>query len=171
MNEDLLKYSTTGSRPMPGQSLTDDPENPNAWEKPPQFTSIDKATEYLFEFMIEEERYMTLIDALEEGMSIMDLTQLVLFEGFRNGKWNPDLMMLLIEPVAYTLMALAERVNVDYEVDEDDEEDQEMLIRTKLSKTKAENIQKAQGQAKDKVPENLKEKIEQIPQASLMERR
>ena len=54
---------------------------------------------------------------------------------------------------------------------EDDEEDQEMLIRTKLSKTKAENIQKAQGQAKDKVPENLKEKIEQIPQASLMERR
>ena len=121
--------------------------------------------------MIEEERYMTLIDALEEGMSIMDLTQLVLFEGFRNGKWNPDLMMLLIEPVAYTLMALAERVNVDYEVDEDDEEDQEMLIRTKLSKTKAENIQKAQGQAKDKVPENLKEKIEQIPQASLMERR
>ena len=46
-----------------------------------------------------------------------------------------------------------------------------MLIRTKLSKTKAENIQKAQGQAKDKVPENLKEKIEQIPQASLMERR
>ena len=171
MNEDLLKHSTTGSRPMPGQSLTDDPENPNAWEKPPQFTSIDKATEYLFEFMIEEERYMTLIDALEEGMSIMDLTQLVLFEGFRNGKWNPDLMMLLIEPVAYTLMAMAERVNVDYEVDEDDEEDQEMLIRTKLSKTKAENIQKAQGQAKDKVPENLKEKIEQITQASLMERR
>ena len=43
MNEDLLKYSTTGSRPIPGQSLTDDPENPNAWEKPPQFTNIDKA--------------------------------------------------------------------------------------------------------------------------------
>tara|TARA_R110000824_G_scaffold50978_2_gene142540 strand:+ start:2633 stop:3103 length:471 start_codon:yes stop_codon:yes gene_type:complete len=156
---------------MPGQSLTDDPDNPNAWEKPPQFTSIDKASEYLFEFMIEEERYMTLIDALEEGMTIMEITQLVLFEGFRNGKWNPDLMMLLIEPVAYTLMALAERVNVDYVVEEDDEDDQEMLIRTKLSKDKALNIQKAKGQAETKIPKDLKEKIEQVPQASLMERR
>ena len=171
MNEDLLKYSTTGGRPMPGQSLTDDPDNPPAWEKPPQFTSIDKASEYLFEFMIEEERYMTLIDALEEGMTIMEITQLVLFEGFRNGKWNPDLMMLLIEPVAYTLMALAERVNVDYVVEEDDEDDQEMLIRTKLSKDKALNIQKAKGQAETKIPKDLKEKIEQVPQASLMERR
>ena len=104
-------------------------------------------------------------------MTIMEITQLVLFEGFRNGKWNPDLMMLLIEPVAYTLMALAERVNVDYVVEEDDEDDQEMLIRTKLSKDKALNIQKAKGQAETKIPKDLKEKIEQVPQASLMERR
>ena len=147
---------------MPGQSLTDDPENPNAWEKPPQFTSIDKATEYLFEFMIEEERYMTLIDALEEGMSIMDLTQLVLFEGFRNGKWNPDLLMLLAEPLCYMLLAFCERADIDpviYSEEDDDLADEATLFNVSNNKAKLNNISKSSipsGVLSDQIEQEIK---------------
>jgi hypothetical protein len=46
-----------------------------------------------------------------------------LFSGFNEGKYNPDLMLLMIEPTAYMIMALAERAGIDYEVMEDDEEE------------------------------------------------
>ena len=35
------------------------------------------------------------------------------YVGFREGKWNPDLMMMLIEPFMYLLMALAEKAGID----------------------------------------------------------
>ena len=43
--------------------------------------------------------------------------------GFEKGKWNPDLLMMLIEPTVYTLMALAEKANIQYRINGDEEED------------------------------------------------
>ena len=80
-------------------------------------------------------------------------------------------MLLLIEPTAYMLMGLAERVNIDYDVDEDDPEDQEYNIRATLSKAKVDKLNKAVGKADTKMPENLKEKLEKVPEAkSLLEK-
>ena len=171
MNEDLLKYNMTAARPLPGQSLTDDPEDRGDWENPPEFTSVEKASEYLFDYIIEDERYEGFMDSLENGFTIMELSQIILFDGFRKGKWNPDLMLLLIEPTAYMLMGLAERVNIDYDVDEDDPEDQEYNIRATLSKARVDKLNKAVGKADTKMPENLKEKLEEVPEAkSLLEK-
>ena len=49
MNEDFIKYNSKMDRPIPGESLTNDPENPYPWEKPTEFTNVVKASEYLFE--------------------------------------------------------------------------------------------------------------------------
>jgi len=62
-----------------------------------------------------------LMESIASGTTIMDATKLILFSGFNEGKWNPDLMLLLIEPTAYMIMGLAERAEIEYEVQEDDE--------------------------------------------------
>ena len=46
--EDLQLYEQNRfsfERPMPGQSLTNDPNQPWPWEKAPEFTNLDDAIE------------------------------------------------------------------------------------------------------------------------------
>ena len=37
----------------------------------------------------------------------------ILFKGFTEGLWNPDLLLRLIEPTTYMILALAERALID----------------------------------------------------------
>jgi hypothetical protein len=58
----------------------------------------------------------------------MDIVKMYLVEAFEEGLINPDMVMLLAEPLAYMLMALAERAGIDFVIerpDADDEEDDE----------------------------------------------
>jgi hypothetical protein len=64
MNDEYVKVTTQLGRPIPGQSLTTDPDNPAPYEKPPRFTSVHEASEFLFEKLIEEETYMQVMELL-----------------------------------------------------------------------------------------------------------
>ena len=118
-------------RPMPGQSLTNDPANPLPFEQPPKFVDKTDALEYLFASFVEEQKYVALMSALKQGLPVMDLTKLLLVSGFQDGMWNYDLMLILIEPTAYMLIALAERADIDFKIispeDDDDEADEEEI--------------------------------------------
>lgn len=131
MNEEYLKIVAGGGRSIPGQSLTMNPDDPQPYERPPQYTSVHEASEEIFSKLIEEETYKQLIMVLGDGMPVMDVVQTMLFTGFSEGKWNPDLMLMLVEPVAYMILALAERAGLDpviyREEDEDEAEDREVL--------------------------------------------
>ena len=74
--------------------------------------------------MLEEEAYMSIVGAIGDGVPIIDLVMQITYVGFREGKWNPDLMMMLVEPLIYTLMALAEKADIEYRIDDEDEEDE-----------------------------------------------
>lgn len=124
MNQ-LAQQLIAGGRPIPGQSLTEDPSNPAPYEKPPQFTNVHEASEDIFIKLIDEDAYVKMISLLADGVPIMDIGQTILFKGFTEGKWNPDLMMLLIEPVAYMILALAERAGLDPVIYRDEEVDLE----------------------------------------------
>ena len=113
----------TLNRSIPGQGLTNDPENPYPWEKPPEFTDLEKGLQYIFGLLIEPENYVPIMDVIDDGTSLMDVTQGILFKGFTEGKWNPDLLMLLAEPTAYMLMALAERANINFKIYKGEEND------------------------------------------------
>ena len=120
---ELNEYFAKMDRPIPGQSLTEDPDSQQPYTASPEFTVPQEAIDYLFDQMTQEENYIPLMDSILTGTTIMDATRLILFSGFNEGKWNPDLMILLIEPTAYMIMGLAERAGIEYEVQEDDEED------------------------------------------------
>lgn len=161
------------TRPIPGQSLTRDPANPAAFEQPPEFTNKKEATEEIFSNMIREEIYVPMIEAIGNGATVMEVTQNILMQGFRIGKWNPDMFMMLIEPTAYMIMGLSERAGVEYSIDRD-ETDQEVegremsVLQEKMDRVK----DKVKGTpVKGVLPEEIEKKIEEAPlPASLLAR-
>jgi len=173
MEQQFAEYINKADRAIPGQSLTNDPENPQPFEKSPEFTEMRDALEYIFVSITEEENYMGIMQEVENGFPIMDLVQIFLFEGFSNGKWNPDLMLLLAEPMTYMIMALAERVDIDYVIyrgEEEEEAAEEQVLGVKGSEEVLEKIKKAKGVPTGSLPPEITEAIEEMPVDSLMAR-
>lgn len=169
MNEEYMKIVAGGGRAIPGQSLTMNPDDPQPYERPPQYTSVHEASEEIFSRLIEEETYKQLIMVLGDGMPVMDVVQTMLFTGFSEGKWNPDLMLMLVEPVAYMILALAERAGLDpviyREEDEDEAEDREVLGAT-LEKDRLDRVQKLASLGKapaSGVTPQMVETIQELP--------
>jgi len=110
-------------RPIPGQSLTNSPDTPYPWEQPTEFTEIQPAIESMFINLTEDDAYEALVDIIDADNTIAEAAQIILFAGFEEGLWNPDLMTLLIEPTMYLIMALVERAGrVEYKIDRDPDE-------------------------------------------------
>ena len=144
MDEEYLNVLLQGSS-IPGSSLTADPDDPAPYEKPPEYTDIHAASEWLFSELIEEDRYDQLIQSLLEGIPVLDIAQVILFTGFTQGKWDVNLMTLLAEPTAYIIMALAERAGVDFVLERDEnaeEENDPLNVDAKITKKRLENIRK-----------------------------
>ena len=56
--------------------------------------------------------------------------KLVLYRGYTQGLWNPDLMLLLIEPTIYLLIAIADYADIkDYVLYEGEEDDPDTVIQ------------------------------------------
>lgn len=115
MNVEQLLFDA----PIPGQSLTNSPDNPLPFERPPQYTDYNKAQEVVFEQLMENAEEV--IDLLDMGIPASLLATQTVMAGFASGKWNPDMMLLLIEPALYTVLFIAEQASVDYILDFDDE--------------------------------------------------
>lgn len=120
-NQEILDYLGQMNGPIPGQSLTSDPDNPYPWEKPPKHTTINSAIHALFDFMTEEETYVEIVSGLGEGMPVLNLAETILEDGFYKGAWNTDLMLQLLEPTMYMLMSMAEKAGVTYRLDDEDD--------------------------------------------------
>lgn len=176
MDINYANVALTGGRPIPGQSLTTDPSNPAPYEKPPEFTSVHAAARDIFEYLVEPEVYAQTMELLTDGVPLMDVVQVFVFGGFREGKWNPDLMLMLVEPVAYMILALAERAGIDpiiYNGEEEDEAAELAMLGTSLEQNRMENLKKF---SKEQIsmpegilPQDIKEEIGQItPPTSLL---
>jgi len=168
--EAVIQYMAQGKRPIPGQSLTRDPDSPAPYEQAPEFTNVHKAVEYLFGNIIDEKSYVPVMQALANDTPIMDLVQVVLFEGFQKGKWNPDLMLMLVEPMAYILIALAERADIDviiYDGEAADEDEEEEVLGVKFDNERLEGLKKAAQIGKvpaGVIPPELLKQIETLPE-------
>lgn len=169
IQKELERQQMSINRPIAGSSLTNDPENPQPFEKPPQFTDLHEASEYLWVKMINEVTYVGLMKALSDDVPIMDVTQMILIQGFRQGLWNADLMLMLVEPTAYMILALAERAEIPViiykgELDDEDEEEeilgvsfQEDRIREMMRVSETGNIPRSI------VSDEMREDLESLP--------
>ena len=185
MNPEAVEAFASRGYPIPGQSWTQPVEERRPFEGKPDFVDMQEALEYTALELLDEENYVPIVLALGDGVPVMDLALQMGYVGFREGKWNPDLMLMLLEPFAYLLMALAEKSGVKYRLDSDDatalmdmddgdaDEEEAMLV------AKAKNIADVARRKKARaccnvpegvLPESIVEKIEELPELSLLEK-
>jgi|TARA_R110000851_G_scaffold181342_1_gene329026 hypothetical protein len=181
LDQEGLKFLATSGRPIAGSSLTNPKESAYAWEQPPQFTNLQEATQALFVEITEPETMNALLDLIENQLSIGQISEIILTDGFQRGLFNPDLMLLLIEPMMYMLIYLAEKAGItDYvtyaEEDEEDEEDsdtQESELDNVIEQAK-ENLVPIQNKnnLKKVLSEEVVSRLEEleVPSRSLLEK-
>jgi hypothetical protein len=156
-------------RAIPGQSLTNDPSQPYNWEKAPEFTNSKEAMLYVFENLTVPETTANILLSLSKGIGVIDIASITLYTGFTEGKWNPDLMMLLMEPTMYMVMALAEKAELDFVMDSAEEVGEEEILGDKAIQQIEEGIgsldamrkQAAQRVSPQSVPQEVREVIEE----------
>ena len=175
----FIQGSMERGRPIPGQSLTNDPSQPYNWEKPAEYTNPKEAMLFVFESLTEPETTSNILLSLGKGVGVIDIASITLYTGFLEGKWNPDLMMLLMEPTMYMVMALAEKAEIDFVIDAGDTVDEEEILGDKaveeiekgIGSLEAMRKQAAQRVSPQSVPQEVREVIEETEIApSLLEK-
>jgi len=170
-DQEGLEFLGQMQRPIPGQSLTNSPDSPYPWEQPPEFTEIQPAIESLYVSLTEDDAYEAIVDLIDADNTIADAAQVVLYAGFQEGLWNPDLMTLLIEPTMYLIMGLVERAGrleykIDREPEVEDEEDklEKVTAMEKLLSKAAVQAEedKVSGVQKGVLPKEIETKLKEI---------
>ncbi len=118
----FIQGSLEKGRPIPGQSLTNAPDQPYNWEKSSEYTNPKEAMLYVFETLTVPETTTNLLLSLSNGVGVIDIASITLYSGFLEGKWSPDLMLLLMEPTMFMIMALAEKADIPYSLEAGDDE-------------------------------------------------
>jgi len=144
--------------PTAGQSLTNDPSNPYPWEKAPEMTSVKMATEKIFFDLLKEDNLTTVATLMSQKTPVADIANLLLTAGFQKGKWNPDMMLNLLEPTMYMLMAIAEKAGIEPVLTRDDadviiEDDEDESLQ---------DLQNSRQQVRNVIPEGKGFKDAQI---------
>ena len=115
--------------PIPGESLTSSPDNAKAWERPPQYVNEDRAMEALYLLLTDQDKLPSLINLIDSGTPIDEIAQVILYQGYTAGQYNPDLMLTMIEPTIYLLIAIADYAEIkDYTLYEGEEDDPDTEI-------------------------------------------
>ena len=112
MDEEKQGVGNQFDAPVPGQSLTDTPGN-YPWEHPPQFTDPEEATEFIWQTLHTEEFMEQVIGMLDAGVPIEAIARVIVFGGFVEGKFTPDVGFLITEPVMKMLMAIGVRAGLN----------------------------------------------------------
>ena len=84
--------------PVPGQGLTDKPGN-YPWEHPPQYTDTMEASEYIWDKLTHPSFVKQVMAMLDAGIPVEAIARIVVFAGFTEGKWTPDVGFMLAETV------------------------------------------------------------------------
>ena len=115
--------------PIPGESLTASPDNKASWERPPEHTNEEDAMKELYLLLTEQDKLRLLINTIDDGVPLDEIAQVILYKGYTEGKYNPDLMLLLIEPTLYLLIAIADYAEIkDYVLYTGEEDDPDTQI-------------------------------------------
>ena len=91
--------------PVPGQSLTDKPGS-SPWEHPPQYTNTAEAADFIWSQLSTPEFAEQVIAMLDAEVPVEAIGRIILFGGFTEGKWTPDVAFIIAEPVMKMIVAV-----------------------------------------------------------------
>ena len=152
------------NNPTPGEGLTRSPDERFPWEQAPRFTEMKPAIEEIFLTISEKEPLIELIGLLQNGTPVDEIAQVILYKGMTSGAFNMDLMLMLVEPTMYLLIAIAEEYEIEpviYEGQDDDLIDEEDYRKEKDRQTLGKKLPEVR---KDSVPESLLQRVKTLPE-------
>ena len=121
---------------------------------------------YLFE-LTSDEALPELVNMINDGIPLDEIAQVVLYKGYTEGLWNPDLMLTLIEPTIYLLIAIADYADIkDYVLYEGEEDDPDTVIQdddvtpVNIDDDEEEETPRVEKPSKDVISPSLLSKIE-----------
>mgnify|MGYP003147220171 CR=1 FL=1 len=117
---DQMVEMTSKGGPVPGQSLTGDPAQPKPWETPPTFANPREALTHISTLILQPKAIEGMLGSLLHGAAVTDVATAILYTSFTEGDITPDVMLMLMEPVMYLIMNIAEEANIKYNIDKDD---------------------------------------------------
>ena len=91
--------------PVPGQSMTDKPGSA-AQEHPPQYTNTADAADFVWNQLSTPEFAEQVISMLDAGVPVEAIGRVILFGGFTEGKWTPDVAFIIAEPIMKMIVAV-----------------------------------------------------------------
>jgi hypothetical protein len=164
-------FANTG-RPIPGQSLTSNPDEPRPFEGATEFTNFKEALDYTVTELLDPEAYLSLMGAVGDNVPILDLVMQITYVGFREGKWNPDLMLMLVEPLIFVLMSLAEKAGIEYRIDSEDDDDDDTMFEERaknIAEVAKEKLQNSNKSPAGLINQEILQKIEEaeVPESLL----
>lgn len=98
--------------PIPGESLTQDPDNKQPWETAPEYTKLEEFMDDLFMNITNEGTFDGVLDALRQGIAVEDVANMFLLQAFVSGKITVDLQLMAVEPTIFMLIGLGEYAGV-----------------------------------------------------------
>ena len=98
--------------PVPGQSFTDKPGN-YPWEHSPQYTDTSEAADYVWDRLSQPEFAEQVIAMLDAGIPVEALGRVILFGGFVEGKFSPDVAFIIAQPVMEMIASMGIASGID----------------------------------------------------------
>ena len=136
--------------PVPGQSFTDKPGN-YPWEHSPQYTDTSEAADYVWDRLSQPEFAEQVIAMLDAGIPVEAIGRIIIFAGFTEGKWTPDVAFIIAEPVMKMIAAVGIHGGVKkFRMSMQDlSNEKQMQSISKIKKNKDDFEKMAMGIAKD----------------------
>ena len=121
--------------PVAGQSLTDTPKN-YPWEHAPQYATVEDASMQVWDGLHNEATMQKVLVLLEAGLTVEEITKVIVFAGFVEGKFTPDTGLLLTPIVAQMIMAIGKSAGIEkININKPKQDDTKELIRTVIKST------------------------------------
>ena len=96
-----------------GHALTDDNQQ-WAWGKPPKVVDPEMALQQAINSLKQEKIQLEMIKLLLGGASIEMIVEGYLFQAFQEGRFMPDVGLLIKAPLAFYIASIAEESNIPY---------------------------------------------------------
>tara|TARA_R110001599_G_scaffold108093_1_gene271040 strand:+ start:17 stop:502 length:486 start_codon:yes stop_codon:yes gene_type:complete len=142
--------------PVPGQSLTDTPKN-YPWEHAPQFATVEDASMRVWEGLHNDATMDKVLILLDSGLTVEEITKVIIFAGFVEGKFTPDTGLLLTPLVGKMIMTIAKKAGIEkIKISKPEQNETKDLIRTVMRATP------------EKEEDEMKEVEEEMPSTGLM---
>ena len=149
--------------PTPGEGLTQSPEQKFPWEQPSTHTEVKPVMEEIFLQITERENLIELLGLFMNKQPVDEIAQVILYKGVTSGLFNMDLMLMLVEPTMYLLIAIAEEYDIEPVIYEG--QDVDLAEKEDIDTVKKETLGKQVGQVrKDAVPPSLLQRVKTLPE-------